>query len=120
MKALAYYDSLQFMAWERNFESRVLKIRKRELKNQHLVYIIEVKYISILSCYFVLTTLAQTIWSCMWYVLCGSDSRQKPELVFTGMVLLLSSPLSHSGILLSTAVKCLPHLSRSRRSMVDL
>lgn len=32
----------QFMAWERSFEARVLKIRGRELKNQHLVYIIEV------------------------------------------------------------------------------
>jgi hypothetical protein len=30
------------MAWERNFERRVLKIRERELKFQRLNYIIEV------------------------------------------------------------------------------
>ncbi|KAH9067580.1 ATP-binding cassette transporter [Lactarius vividus] len=33
---------LKFMAWERNFEKRVLKIRERELKFQKLNYIIEV------------------------------------------------------------------------------
>ncbi len=31
------------MAWERNFEKRVLKIRERELKFQKLNYIIEVR-----------------------------------------------------------------------------
>lgn len=30
------------MAWERSFEARVLKIRKRELKYQKLNYMIEV------------------------------------------------------------------------------
>ncbi|KIP06804.1 hypothetical protein PHLGIDRAFT_106557 [Phlebiopsis gigantea 11061_1 CR5-6] len=39
---------LKFMAWERSFEARVMKIRKWELQNQHRVYIIE------------------TLWSCMW------------------------------------------------------
>ncbi|KAI0760574.1 multidrug resistance-associated ABC transporter [Fomes fomentarius] len=33
---------LKFMAWERSFEARVLKIRKRELKYQKLNYMIEV------------------------------------------------------------------------------
>ncbi|KAH9174901.1 ATP-binding cassette transporter [Lactarius sanguifluus] len=33
---------LKFMAWERNFEKRVLKIREKELKFQKLNYIIEV------------------------------------------------------------------------------
>ncbi|EEB99640.1 hypothetical protein MPER_00644, partial [Moniliophthora perniciosa FA553] len=32
---------LKFMAWERSFESRVLKIRARELKYQKLNYTIE-------------------------------------------------------------------------------
>lgn len=31
------------MAWERNFEKRVLKIREKELKFQKLNYIIEVR-----------------------------------------------------------------------------
>ena len=30
------------MAWERNFEKRVLKVREKELKFQKLNYIIEV------------------------------------------------------------------------------
>ncbi|KAH9050918.1 ATP-binding cassette transporter [Lactarius deliciosus] len=34
---------LKFMAWERNFEKRVLKIREKELKFQKLNYIIEVR-----------------------------------------------------------------------------
>ena len=33
---------LQFMAWERSFEKRVLKVRERELKYQRLNYMIEV------------------------------------------------------------------------------
>jgi hypothetical protein len=32
----------QFMAWERNFEKRILKIREKELKYQKLNYTIEV------------------------------------------------------------------------------
>ena len=32
----------QFMAWERNFEKRVLKVREKELKFQRLNYLIEV------------------------------------------------------------------------------
>jgi hypothetical protein len=31
------------MAWERNFEKRVLKIREKELKFQRLNYLIEVR-----------------------------------------------------------------------------
>lgn len=40
---------LKFMAWERNFEERVLKIRDRELKYQQLNYTIEV------------------LWNAIWY-----------------------------------------------------
>ena len=32
---------LKFMAWERNFEARVLKVREKELKYQKLNYTIE-------------------------------------------------------------------------------
>ena len=34
---------LKFMAWERSFEARVLKVRDRELKYQNLNYSIEVR-----------------------------------------------------------------------------
>lgn len=34
---------LKFMAWERSFEARVLKVRDRELKYQKLNYTIEVR-----------------------------------------------------------------------------
>ena len=37
-------NALQFMAWERSFEKRVLKIRERELKYQKLNYTIEVLF----------------------------------------------------------------------------
>ena len=33
--------NLQFMAWERSFEKRVMKIREREMKYQKLNYRIE-------------------------------------------------------------------------------
>ena len=33
---------LKFMAWERSFEARVLKIREKELRYQRLNYTIEV------------------------------------------------------------------------------
>lgn len=36
------YPILQFMAWERSFEEKVLKIRQDELKFQRRNYIIEV------------------------------------------------------------------------------
>ena len=40
---------LKFMAWERSFEKRVLKIRDRELKHQQLNYTIEVRRSPILQ-----------------------------------------------------------------------
>ncbi|KAK7047463.1 hypothetical protein VNI00_006694 [Paramarasmius palmivorus] len=36
----------EFMAWERSFEARVLKIREKELKYQKLNYIIEARHLS--------------------------------------------------------------------------
>lgn len=33
---------LKFMAWERSFEARVLKVREKELKYQKMNYTIEV------------------------------------------------------------------------------
>lgn len=36
------------MAWERNFEKRVMKIRAKELKYQRLNYIIEVCRLNLL------------------------------------------------------------------------
>lgn len=37
------------MAWERNFEAKILKVREKELKFQRLNYVIEVYFISPLS-----------------------------------------------------------------------
>ena len=37
---------MQFMAWERMFEKRVMKVRERELKYQKLNYTIEVRAVS--------------------------------------------------------------------------
>ena len=42
---------LKFMAWERSFEKRILKIRQQELKYQQLNYAIE------------------TLWNAIWFVL---------------------------------------------------
>lgn len=36
---------IKFMAWERNFESRVHKVRRKELKYQRRNYLIEVIYL---------------------------------------------------------------------------
>ena len=36
-------DRTQFMAWERSFEKKILKIRDKELKYQKLNYVIEVQ-----------------------------------------------------------------------------
>ena len=36
-------ESLQFMAWERSFEERVMKLRAKELSFQRKNYIIEVR-----------------------------------------------------------------------------
>ena len=36
---------LKFMAWERSFESRVHKVRRKELKYQERNYYIEVSYL---------------------------------------------------------------------------
>jgi len=33
----------QFMAWERSFEKKVLKVREKELKYQRMNYLIEVR-----------------------------------------------------------------------------
>ena len=49
MQILGGIRMLKFMAWERNFEQRVLKVRDRELKYQQLNYTIEV------------------LWNAIWY-----------------------------------------------------
>lgn len=78
---------LQFMAWERSFEKRVLAIREKELKYQKLNYTIEVcstgvycrhTYLSnldLMECYLVLHFFSE------WYF--GAES------VILGMVLQL-------------------------------
>lgn len=43
---------LKFMAWERSFEARVLKVREKELKYQKKNYIIEVSVCNIKVSFF--------------------------------------------------------------------
>jgi hypothetical protein len=37
------------MAWERNFERRVLKVREKELKYQKMSYMLEVGFVTLLG-----------------------------------------------------------------------
>jgi hypothetical protein len=55
------------MAWERSFETRVLKIRDRELRYQQLNYMIEVRIISQRNYNSLLTFDIQTLWNAIWY-----------------------------------------------------
>lgn len=48
-KILGGIRMLKFMAWERNFEARVLKIRERELFYQKRNYLIEVGRLTAIS-----------------------------------------------------------------------
>ena len=61
----------QFMAWERSFEARVLKIREKELKYQKLNYTIEVRARPHppLARFTTLTlTRPKTLWNAIWWV----------------------------------------------------
>ena len=53
------------MAWERNFEKRVLKIREKELKYQKLNYTIEVCLVLFFLCRFSDSD-SQTLWNAIW------------------------------------------------------
>ncbi len=57
------------MAWERNFEAKVLKIRAKELKYQRLNYTIEVRHFcSGFCCFADIPCVEQTLWNAIWFV----------------------------------------------------
>lgn len=62
---------IKFMAWERSFEKRVLKIREKELKYQKLNYTVEVCYPYRLARITLVPNFLppnQTLWNGIWYV----------------------------------------------------
>ena len=67
-----YAVILQFMAWERSFEARVLKVREKELRYQRLNFLLEV------CCYSAYkvrrridVTLLQNAFNFIWYNICS-------------------------------------------------
>ena len=53
------------MAWERNFEKRVLGVREKELKFQRLNYIIEVRF-SDVKCSQIIKRSEKVLWNGIW------------------------------------------------------
>ncbi|KAF7795628.1 hypothetical protein EIP86_006793 [Pleurotus ostreatoroseus] len=71
---------LKFMAWERNFENRVLKIRNRELKYQQLNYTIEVLWNAIWNGSPILVTLVA-----FWHFAVVRGQVLTPSIAFTAI-----------------------------------
>ncbi|OJT13873.1 ATP-dependent bile acid permease, partial [Trametes pubescens] len=71
---------LKFMAWERSFEARVLKVRARELKYQKLNYIIEVLWNAIWNGSPILVTLVS-----FWHFTVVRGQLLTPSIAFTSI-----------------------------------
>ncbi|OSD05140.1 multidrug resistance-associated ABC transporter [Trametes coccinea BRFM310] len=71
---------LKFMAWERSFEARVLKVRERELKYQRLNYIIEVLWNAIWNGSPILVTLVS-----FWHFTVVRKQLLTPSVAFTSI-----------------------------------
>ncbi|KAI0331721.1 multidrug resistance-associated ABC transporter [Cubamyces sp. BRFM 1775] len=71
---------LKFMAWERSFEARVLKVRARELKYQRLNYIIEVLWNAIWNGSPILVTLVS-----FWHYTVVRKQVLTPSVAFTSI-----------------------------------
>ncbi|KAH7906727.1 multidrug resistance-associated ABC transporter [Hygrophoropsis aurantiaca] len=72
---------LKFMAWERSFEKRVLKIRNKELKYQKLNYRIEVLFSAIWDASPLVVTLVSFFHFAVW-----RGETLTPSIAFTSMV----------------------------------
>ncbi|KAG0704981.1 multidrug resistance-associated ABC transporter [Suillus ampliporus] len=72
---------LKFMAWERSFEKRVLKIRSRELKYQKLNYRIEVLFSAIWEASPLIVTLVS-----FWHFAVWRQQTLTPSIAFTSML----------------------------------
>ncbi|KAJ6612172.1 multidrug resistance-associated ABC transporter [Mycena sp. CBHHK59/15] len=73
---------LKFMAWERNFEARVMKIREKELKYQKLSYIIEVLWGAIWNGSPMIVTLVS-----FWHFVVVRKEILTPSIAFTSIIL---------------------------------
>ncbi|OJT05133.1 ABC transporter ATP-binding protein/permease VMR1, partial [Trametes pubescens] len=71
---------LKFMAWERSFEARVLKVRERELKYQKLNYVIEVLLNTIWNASPILVTLVS-----FWHFTVVRGQLLTPSIAFTSI-----------------------------------
>ncbi|KAI8972894.1 ATP-binding cassette transporter [Trametes punicea] len=71
---------LKFMAWERSFEARVLKVRDRELKYQRLNYFIEVLWNAIWNGSPILVTLVS-----FWHYTVIRKQELTPSVAFTSI-----------------------------------
>ncbi|KAJ3748238.1 multidrug resistance-associated ABC transporter [Lentinula raphanica] len=72
---------LKFMAWERSFEARVMKVRQRELKYQRLNYIIETCFNAIWNASPILVTLVS-----FWHFTVVRGEDLTPSIAFTSIM----------------------------------
>ncbi|KAG6895370.1 hypothetical protein C0992_001606 [Termitomyces sp. T32_za158] len=72
---------LKFMAWERNFEARVMKVREKELKYQKLNYSIETLWNAIWNGSPILVTLVS-----FWHFAVVREQRLTPSIAFTSII----------------------------------
>ncbi|KAJ3746747.1 multidrug resistance-associated ABC transporter [Lentinula detonsa] len=72
---------LKFMAWERSFEARVMKIREKELKYQRLNYIIETCFNAIWNASPILVTLVS-----FWHFTVVRGEDLTPSIAFTAIM----------------------------------
>ncbi|OAX34300.1 multidrug resistance-associated ABC transporter [Rhizopogon vinicolor AM-OR11-026] len=75
---------LKFMAWERSFEKRVMKVRERELKYQKLNYRIEVVFSAIWEASPLVVTLVS-----FWHFAVWRQQTLTPSIAFTSVSLVL-------------------------------
>ncbi|KAG2156756.1 multidrug resistance-associated ABC transporter [Suillus bovinus] len=72
---------LKFMAWERSFEKRVMKIREKELKYQKLNYRIEVVFTALWEASPLIVTLVS-----FWHFAVWRQQALTPSIAFTSMM----------------------------------
>ncbi|EJC97742.1 multidrug resistance-associated ABC transporter [Fomitiporia mediterranea MF3/22] len=81
-EALGAIRMLKFMAWERSFEARILKIRERELKYQQLNYILQMIFVSIWNLSPLLVTLVS-----FWHFAVVRQQPLTPSVAFTSIAI---------------------------------
>ncbi|KAF9225872.1 multidrug resistance-associated ABC transporter [Gyrodon lividus] len=72
---------LKFMAWERNFEKRVLKIREKELRYQKLSYMVEVLFSALWDGSPILVTIVS-----FWHFAIVRGQTLTPSIAFTSIL----------------------------------